>query len=63
MPTYDFKCANGHEFEKIIPKYDSSEDPVVVDCPDCGAESYTHMPEGCRSRIKFLFNYMAPGAE
>jgi putative FmdB family regulatory protein len=33
MPIYDYKCANGHEFEVF---QNMSEDPVS-ECPECGA--------------------------
>jgi putative FmdB family regulatory protein len=33
MPTYDYRCENGHEFEVI---QSMSDDPVTA-CPECGA--------------------------
>jgi putative FmdB family regulatory protein len=33
MPTYEYRCENGHEFEVI---QSMSDDPVTT-CPECGA--------------------------
>jgi putative FmdB family regulatory protein len=33
MPTYEYRCENGHEFEVI---QSMSDDPVTA-CPECGA--------------------------
>ncbi|HEX6941205.1 MAG TPA: zinc ribbon domain-containing protein [Longimicrobiales bacterium] len=35
MPTYEYRCPNGHDFETF---QRMSEPPVAV-CPDCGAEA------------------------
>lgn len=35
MPTYEYRCANGHEFEVF---QRMSDDPVST-CPECGAEA------------------------
>lgn len=35
MPTYDFRCANGHRFERFFGRI--SEAPAEVECPECGA--------------------------
>jgi len=38
MPTYDFKCENGHLFDAYLKKfYDEKTDKIK--CPECGAES------------------------
>ena len=34
MPTYEFRCANGHEFEQFHRKI--SDAPSTVPCPECG---------------------------
>ncbi len=34
MPIYEYRCANGHEFEEF---QNMSDDPVT-ECPQCGAE-------------------------
>ena len=33
MPTYEYKCPNGHEFEKFFPTISSKR---RVTCPKCG---------------------------
>jgi putative FmdB family regulatory protein len=33
MPTYEYRCENGHDFEVV---QSMSEDPVTA-CPECGA--------------------------
>jgi putative FmdB family regulatory protein len=33
MPTYEFACPHGHEFEKF---YKMSEAPASAPCPQCG---------------------------
>jgi putative FmdB family regulatory protein len=35
VPTYEYRCPNGHEFEK----FERMADPPMAHCPDCGAES------------------------
>lgn len=58
MPCYDYKCQDcGHEFEKIVLKYDTE---AKQECPKCGGEASYTMPAGSRSGVKFLFNYLAP---
>ncbi len=37
MPTYEFRCPNGHEFERFYKKI--SDAPSEVACPECGATS------------------------
>ncbi len=34
MPTYDFRCPDGHEFEKFYRKI--SDAPSELACPECG---------------------------
>jgi len=34
MPMYVFRCANDHDFEKLVPM-----SGVAPDCPACGADS------------------------
>jgi putative FmdB family regulatory protein len=36
MPTYEFRCANGHEFEQF---HKISDAPSTAACPTCGVES------------------------
>lgn len=35
MPTYDYRCPNGHDFERFYRKI--SEAATEVECPVCGA--------------------------
>ena len=35
MPTYDFRCPAGHDFERFFGKI--SDAPSEVACPECGA--------------------------
>ncbi len=35
MPTYDYKCINGHEFEEL----QGINDPSILNCPQCGKEA------------------------
>jgi len=35
MPTYEFRCSAGHEFEK----FQNMSDESVPQCPQCGATS------------------------
>ena len=37
MPTYEFRCPNGHEFEHLHRRI--SDAPTVMKCPECGAEA------------------------
>ena len=34
MPTYEFRCPNGHNFEQF---HRISDAPSTVECPTCGA--------------------------
>lgn len=33
MPTYEYRCANGHEFER----FQRMSEPPIEKCPECGA--------------------------
>ncbi|MBI4408712.1 MAG: zinc ribbon domain-containing protein [Gemmatimonadetes bacterium] len=35
MPTYEYRCRNGHEFEQ----FQRMTDPPVAKCPACGADA------------------------
>lgn len=35
MPTYEYRCPRGHEFEK----FQRMADPPVSECPECGEEA------------------------
>lgn len=42
MPTYEYRCAKGHEFERF---QRMSDEPLEV-CPDCGAEAQRLLSAG-----------------
>ena len=44
MPTYDFKCPNGHEFDRFYRKM--SDAPSEVACPTCGLPAVRQMSAG-----------------
>jgi putative FmdB family regulatory protein len=44
MPTYDFRCPGGHEFERFYRKM--SDAPGEVSCPDCGAVAVRQVSGG-----------------
>lgn len=35
MPTYEYRCPNGHEFEKL----QKISDPAEAECPECGEKA------------------------
>jgi len=35
MPTYEYRCPKGHEFEE----FQRMSDPPVATCPECGEEA------------------------
>lgn len=35
MPTYEYRCEQGHEFEQ----FQSMSEPPVSECPKCGAKA------------------------
>lgn len=42
MPTYEYRCENGHEFEAF---QKMSDDPIDV-CPECGAPAERKISSG-----------------
>lgn len=44
MPTYEYRCSNGHEFEKRYSTISASESEVP--CPECGAVGVRHLSVG-----------------
>ena len=44
MPTYEYRCPNGHDFEKFFRTISSSEAEVV--CPVCGKMGIRQMSAG-----------------
>ena len=44
MPTYDYRCPNGHDFEHFFRKISDAEAEFV--CPVCGAVAQRRMSKG-----------------
>ena len=44
MPTYEFRCPNGHEFERFYRKISDAE--AEVSCPECGAVAERQLSAG-----------------
>ena len=44
MPTYEFRCPNGHEFEKFYRSISGA--PTEVPCPTCGKIAERQMSAG-----------------
>jgi putative FmdB family regulatory protein len=44
MPTYDFRCPRGHEFEQFFRKI--SDSPLEVPCPECGETAARQLSAG-----------------
>lgn len=42
MPTYEYRCPKGHDFEL----FQRMSDPPKADCPSCGAESERRLSAG-----------------
>ena len=71
MPTYEFRCPNGHEFERFYRKI--SDAASELPCPDCGAVAGRQLSAGAGLLFKgsgfYLTDYgknahrkAAPGA-
>lgn len=44
MPTYEFSCPNGHDFEKFYRTISASPDQLT--CPTCGAPAQRRVSGG-----------------
>jgi putative FmdB family regulatory protein len=44
MPTYEFRCPNGHEFERFYKTMSTA--PSEVPCPECGAVASRQLSGG-----------------
>ena len=44
MPTYEFRCPNGHEFERFYKTISGSESAVA--CPECGVMATRRLSGG-----------------
>ena len=59
MPTYEYKCPNGHVFEV----FKRIADPQPDACPVCGAspvETVLYPVPGALSRLRFLLDRLRP---
>ena len=43
MPTYEYRCPNGHDFEKFFRSISSAEAESAIVCPACGAIALRQM--------------------
>jgi len=43
MPTYEYRCPNGHDFEKFFRSISSAEAESAIVCPVCGAIALRQM--------------------
>lgn len=61
MPTYEYRCPAGHEFEKF---QRMSDDPTA-DCPECGAASERVLSGGAGLLFKgegfYITDYRSEG--
>lgn len=44
MPTYEYRCPDGHEFEKFVLKMSAAAG--TLPCPTCGAEAPRRVSAG-----------------
>lgn len=44
MPTYEYRCPNGHDFEQFFSKISDSKS--ALPCPECGAEAERRISGG-----------------
>jgi putative FmdB family regulatory protein len=44
MPTYEFRCPNGHEFERFYRKISDAASEVL--CPECGVVAVRQLSAG-----------------
>jgi len=44
MPTYDYRCPNGHDFERFVRKI--SDAATELECPVCGAVAVRRVSGG-----------------
>ena len=44
MPTYEYRCPEGHEFEKFVQKMSDAQSELP--CPDCGVVAPRRMSAG-----------------
>ncbi len=61
MPTYEYRCPNGHEFEK----FQRISAPPEAECPECGAPSERILSGGAGLLFKgsgfYITDYRSEG--
>lgn len=61
MPTYEYRCPKGHEFEQ----FQRMSDPAVARCPACGAEAERQLSPGAGLLFKgsgfYITDYRSDG--
>ncbi len=61
MPTYEYRCPKGHEFEQ----FQRMSDPPVAECPACGAKSERLLSAGAGLLFKgsgfYITDYRSEG--
>ena len=57
MPTYDFRCPEGHEFEKFYRKI--SDGVLELPCPECGKIALRKVSGGAGLRLAWAI--LRPG--
>jgi uncharacterized Zn finger protein len=55
MPMHDFQCPNGHEFERIVLKYDLDQ---TTECSECGEQAKIFIPMRKQSNVRLQINWM-----
>jgi len=48
MPTYEYRCPKGHDFEK----FQRMSDEPVAECPECGAAAERRLSAGAGLHFK-----------
>lgn len=65
MPTYEYRCPDGHDFEKFYRKI--SDASSEVDCPTCGKRAERRMSVGAGLLFKgsgfYLTDYGRSGSK
>lgn len=61
MPTYEYRCPKGHEFDK----FQRMSDPPVAECPECGEKAERLLSTGAGLLFKgsgfYITDYRSEG--